>query len=279
MTRMTLNELFYSTMTDGKQTSIDYQHAAAIGLLHGHSRVATLGNNPDIDTGTVPEAVWSGASLGVLNGVDHKDVQLPATAVAMELVSDSASDTLAGVGARTVTIDYLDSTYTSKTTVVSLNGTTAVALPENVLRVNNLRVATAGTVGGNNVGNISIRASGGLGVTYGYLASGLGVARSSLYTVPLGFTFVMMGLVVSINRNVLVDAWASVSTAFRDPAGRLLLGLEVSCSTTSPYKHDAAGMPLTILPEKTDIWLRCESVSASNTNVTAGMTGYLRPNS
>lgn len=240
--------------------------------------MSTLGNNPDVDTGALPAAIWDGATLGVLNGIDHKVIPLATSAVAMELVSSSANDTAAGSGARTVTINYLDGTYTQKTVVLTLNGTTGVPLPENVLRINSFLVLTAGTVGANNVGNLSIRAVGGIGATYAYLRAGLGVTRSSLYTVPANFTLTVMAFVFSINRSSLNDGWASVAFAFQNDVGRLLLGLEVSCSTSTPYRHEVTGMPLTILPEKTDVWFRCESVSQSNTNVTAGMLGYIRPN-
>src|SRR5437870_2567520 len=129
-----------------------YQYAASAGVFATASRIATLGNNPSIDTGTQPEDVWAGAELGVLNGVDHRFIPKAQAAVSMEVVSSNVNDTSAGTGARTALITYLDSAYASKTITLSLNGTTAVALPETVFRINNFLVATAGTYGGNNLG-------------------------------------------------------------------------------------------------------------------------------
>lgn len=44
--------------------SKDYYTAVGFNQLIGNSRVAALGNNPDIDAG--PEDVWTGAWLGIL---------------------------------------------------------------------------------------------------------------------------------------------------------------------------------------------------------------------
>lgn len=177
-----------------------WAYAAATGIYVTAARVATLGNNPNIDTATQPEDVWAGAQLGTLNGVDHRFIPKPQTAVAMEVVSDNANDTAAGTGARTVVIGYLDGTYTAKTATLTLNGVTAVAMPENVLRVNSMIVGAVGTFGGNSLGNISVRDAGGLGATYGYMPAGIGFSRSSLYTVPAGFSFDILSMLTAINR-------------------------------------------------------------------------------
>lgn len=256
-----------------------WTYAAATGLFTTAMRIATLGNNPNIDTATQPEDVWAGAQLGLINDVDHRFIPKPAAAVAMEVVSDSANDAAAGTGARTVVIAYLDGAYTAKTATITLNGTTPVAMPENVLRVNSMVVAAVGTFGSNNAGNISVRAAGGLGATYNYMPAGIGISRSSMYTVPAGFSFDILSLVLSINRVDTQNRWATYSLCIQNSAGRLLKGLELSNGSEAPYRHEAAdGVPINTIAATNDVWLRCEAVSQNSTNTTGSLFGIQRRN-
>ena len=253
-----------------------YQYAASLGYLQGTGRVATLGNNPDIDTGTQPEDVWAGASLGTLNGIDHRFIPIPVSAVSMEVVSDNANDTAAGTGARTVVVNYLTSDYTAKSVVLAMNGLTPVALPEPALRVNTLAVVTTGTRGNNNLGNISVRLAGGLGATYKYLTPGVGFERSSLFTVPKGAAFDLLSMFFCINRTDTVDRAAIFSLCNQSASGRLIKGIQLTCTTVVPYRHEADGCPLISYPATTDVWLRCEAVNNNNTDVTASLFGIQR---
>jgi hypothetical protein len=255
---------------------VPFPFAASISTGGATARVSTLGNNPSVDTSTQPEDVWSGAVLGVLNSIDHKFIPKPQTPTSMEIVSDSANDTAAGTGARTVAVVYLDANYASKTTVLTMNGVTPVALPETVMRVNMVAVSTSGTFGGNNIGNISIRAAGGLGATYQYLIAGLGFARSSMFTVPDKVSVDLMSIFVSINRVDTNVRAATFSLCNQNQAGRLIKGLELAITSDNPYRHEAAGVPLINYAARTDFWLRCEAVSLSGTNVTGSLFGYTR---
>ena len=255
---------------------VDFPFAAAISSGGATARIATLGNNPDIDTTSQPEDVWAGAELGTLNGVDHRFIPKPQVAASMEVVSDSANDAAAGTGARTIIVTYLDASYTQKTVVVTLNGVTPVAIADPIMRINGVVVVTAGTFGGNNIGNISVRAAGGLGATYSYMLAGHGIARSSLFTVPAKLQADILSLFVSINRVDTSARAATFSFCIQNQAGRLLKGIELSCTSDVPYRHEAGTVPLNVVAEKTDIWFRCEAVSVSNTNVTAAIFGYTR---
>lgn len=259
------------------QPHIDYQYCAAISAGGATTRVATLGNNISVDTLTQPEDVWSGAALGTLNGIDHKFIQLPQSPVNMEILSDSANDAAAGSGARTVAITYLNANYQSNVFVAPMNGTTPVALPTQILRINSVVVATSGTFGGNNAGNLSVRLVGGLGATYAYMVAGNGLARNSLYTVPDQLQFDLLSMLVSINRTDTNLRAATFSLCVQNSAGRLIKGLELAITTDSPYRHEAANVPLNVVASRTDIWVRCEAVSNSSTNVTAALFGVQRP--
>lgn len=252
--------------------------AGAMNLITDVVRVATLGTNSDIDTATQPEDIWSGSDLGILNAVDHKVVQIPQTPATVEVVSDSINDTSAGTGLRTVLISYLDNTFNSKTTTITLNGTTPVAFPETIQAVNFMVRNTVGVYMGANIGNISLRVAGGAGVTYGYMQAGTGFFRTSAYTVPLGYSLMVNSIVFGINRTDTSDRWGRFSLPILTSSGGISKALELSVSTSVPYRHEADGSPLVVIPEKQTIWVTCEAVSANNTAVFGGFSGLIIKN-
>ena len=258
--------------------SVPFLYAA--GISSGTTkRVLMMGHNPDVDTTTQPEDIWAGAALGTLNGIDHRYVQRPASAVSMEVVSDSASDAAAGAGMRTALVIYLDSLYREKTTVVTLNGLTPVAMPESVLRINAFQAATSGSPTGNtpnNVGNVSIRATGGLGATYSYMEAGTGIARTSLYTTPLGLECDIISITAALGRIDTADRWATYNVCYVPFGGALIKGTQLSVSTSQPYRHETTGLPLLAMAEKSDFWVRCEEVNANNADVTCSVVGVQR---
>lgn len=258
------------------QVDFDYPYAAAISSGASTFRVLAMGNNPSVDTNTQPEDVWAGAELGTLNGINHAFIPRPQVPTSMEVVSDSAADTSAGLGARTVNITYLDANWRMRSVTLTLNGLTPVPLPTTAMRINLFQVATVGTFGAANTGNLSIRLVGGLGATFAYMQAGIGNARSSLYTCPEDLRFDLISSTLSINRAFTGDRWASLNICLQDSTGRLIKGTELSVSTATPYRHETAGFPLVAMTPRTDVWVRCEAVSSSNTNISASLTGIQR---
>lgn len=259
------------------QTVLSYPYAALTSGQIPNARVVTRGNNPGVSTSAQPEDVWTGAVLGTLNGINHNIIPLAQSPTSMEIVSDSASDTSAGVGARSVQITYLDTNYLPFTVVLATNGTTPVQLASNVMRINDFRVYSTGTFGSGNVGNISIRQTGGLGATYAYLASGNGVHHTSLYTVQANMEFDALAAIAGVNRTAGSDRYATFSICVQPPTGALVRGFIISASADNTVVFAMGGIPFNVLPPKTDIWIRCETVSATNTDVTGGILGVLRP--
>lgn len=257
-------------------TSPSWPYLAASNREYGASRVQVIGINTDIDVTSAPEDVWDGAVLGVLNGWDHKIIPVPTTPVAMEVVSSSADDTSAGTGCRTIVLQYLTTGYAQAVAVITMNGLTPVAVPSNVLRVNQVTAASVGTTRTSNVGNISVRDAGGLGKTYAYIAAGVGLSKSSLFTVPVGKTLDLLMVYAAINRTDTADRWAQLSTQLMLENGAMIKGLDFGISSTVPYRHEMSGLPLAVISEKTDVWISCDSVSANNTSITAGGNGILR---
>ena len=155
---------------------LDVQCRVSSGLLSTQTAVHTFGSTSGV--GNVLVDVWSGPTGTYVP---------PASAIGMQIVSSSANDTAAGTGTRSVRVHYLDDTYAEQTLDITLNGTTPVlTAPTNILRVNGLHSITVGS-GGVPAGNISLTSIGG-GVTYGYIAAGLNIARQAIYTVPAGKT-------------------------------------------------------------------------------------------
>lgn len=150
--------------------------------------------------------------------------------------SGSANDTAAGTGARTVYIEGVDSTYTTQSETVTMNGQTGVNLVNSYMTINRIRVLTAGS-SDTNAGIIyvgtGVLTSGApaAGATHGYMAVGVGVAQSFVYAVPSGYTLIINALTCSQSTSataatnnlwlntkvnggpsVVKYAWASVNT-------------------------------------------------------------------
>lgn len=142
---------------DNPSPTSNFLFDIARGNMVGASAVNIFGFNTVV--GDTYETLWNVGGEYVF----------PTEAKAMTIVS-SAADTMQ------VLINGLDADYRELVQVVTLTGTTPVAIPKSIFRIN-----SAVILSGSNVGNITI-ASG--GVTYGYIQAGLGVTQSCVYTVP-----------------------------------------------------------------------------------------------
>jgi hypothetical protein len=142
---------------DNPSPTSNFLFDIARGNMVGASAVNIFGFNTVV--GTTYETLWN----------DGGNYVFPTEAKAMTIVS-SSTDTMQ------VLINGLDADYRELVQVVTLTGTTPVAIPKSIFRIN-----SAVILSGNNVGNITI-ASG--GVTYGYIGAGLGITQACVYTVP-----------------------------------------------------------------------------------------------
>ena len=142
---------------DNPSPTSNFLFDIARGNMVGATPVNVFGFNTVV--GTAYETLWN-------NGANYV---FPTEPKAMTAVS-SAADTMQ------VLINGLDQDYRELQQVVTLTGTTPVAIPKNIFRIN-----SAVILSGSNVGNITI-ASG--GVTYGYIGAGLGITQACVYTVP-----------------------------------------------------------------------------------------------
>jgi hypothetical protein len=241
----------------------EFGMAVGWGLAKGYTRVAAFGYNPDVDGATLPEDIWVGGGL----------YPWMTASTALEIISTSANDASAGTGARTVLVSGLDINYVAVTQLVTLNGTTPVALATPLFRVNSLLIMSAGS-GQVNAGQINVRDISG-GTIRSIIAVGAGISQQSAYTVPAGFTLQVISNYTAITGNGSTRT-ADVSTMFRSPLGFYRLPLTLTASDGHPYRHDAS--PGIIVAEKTDFSMRCINVSNDNSAIVAAWLGILRAN-
>ena len=243
---------------------MDFDTAVGLGLVPGVRRVTALGNNPDVDQGTLPEDVWS------VGGI----YPWMTASTALEIVSSSTSDSSAGVGARTVSIFGLDINYVEVVQTVTLNGTTPVSIPTPLFRVNSALIMSAGT-NKVNVGDINIRRVTG-GTVQAQIPVGYGITRAALFTVPAAHTLSVHSILYGLTRSGGVDKNMTVSNFIQSPNGFYRMPLEISVSQVTPYRHE--GKPGITLAEKTDFAFRVLESSASDASLTVAFLGTLYAN-
>jgi hypothetical protein len=150
-----------------------------------------------ISTGMVQ---LGGATAGTLNVVRATAYIEPSSNAQRSIKSSSASDSSAGVGARTLEITYLDSTGAGPyTEVVTLNGTTAVnTVATNICFIEKVIVKTVGSTLVN-VGTISLyTTTGGGGTVIGTIGVGNLVAATGDNRTLWGHHYVPTGKTASL---------------------------------------------------------------------------------
>lgn len=255
----------FKVSPDGFSTTMGVDLATGFAQAGTVRRVAGLGFNPDVDTGTVPEDVWPGGGL------------YPWLTVAtnLEIVSTSALDTAAGTGARTISVACLDANYVEIPQTIALNGTTAVPIPLACLRVNGLALISAGT-GRINAGDISVRDAGG-GTVRSIMPLGYGVARQSIFTVPAGYTLQVTSIYIAGLTAGGAATNFDVSTFLQaSNGGRYILPITITTGSGGVYRHDST--PGIVVGEKVDFALRITAVNVSNTQATGAWLGLMVKN-
>lgn len=233
-------------------------------------RVTALGNNPDVDQGTVPETIWPGGGL----------YPWKTSAGALEVISSSAQDTPTGTGSGAISLTLLDANYNESVVTVTLNGTTAVAISGTWLRINAGLITTKGSgaaaVGATNAGDISIRDSG-AGTIRAIIPATKGVLRQAVYTAPAGYSLQIISQYLAFNRGTGggTTRYLTVTGFIQNSSGVARRPLDLSCDG-EPYRHD--GIPGITLPEKTDFAMEVIAVSADNSDITGAFLGVLMKN-
>ena len=133
-----------------RQFTRDFLIEVRKGNIAGHSLVHKFGE-ASVSTSLVP----------VTGSVEYPT---PTSATSLELISSDTNDTSSGSGAREVTVLGLNGSWNEVSQTVSTNGTTAVALTTDLLRIYRWYVSQSGTYAtqsaGSHAGTLTIRESG-----------------------------------------------------------------------------------------------------------------------
>ena len=214
-----------------------------------------FGYNDDIDTGTVPEEVWT------VGGV----YPFQSTASILDVVSTSTSDSFINQGAKQIMIEGLDANYDEISEIVNMAGTIPSSTTNEFLRVNRAFVLSAGTSKGN-VGDIDIQVTGG-GDILARINSFYGVTQKCQYTVPSGYTAYIKKGYFSGSRGgsigqifVRVKSFNPVLNSWNNA---MFFNVETD---TFQFNFD---IPLP-LQEKTDFTVQVDQVQNNNTTASCG---------
>jgi hypothetical protein len=157
-------------------TDHNWLWAVRLGQVPGVKAELRVGRNPDISTASVPETIWVGGGEYPWQQNGHS----------LEVLSDSADDTLLGTGARTFTFTGLDENWEVRTVTVDMDGVTPVAIPGLWCRLQEVEISSAGSTL-RNQGTITTRVPG-PGDIQAVLEPGTGLSTLGFYTVPAGKT-------------------------------------------------------------------------------------------
>lgn len=166
----------YINSTPPGAQPLQIPYASSLGRVPGHTRMAVYGHRASPAVG---DDIWEGGG----------GYPFQTTATKLEILSASASDTAAGTGARTVTVQGLDGNFNQISETMTLNGVTPVQSVNSYLRVNDMRVVTSGS-GHKNAGDITLRVTG-AGATQSLAKAGYNYAKQCVFTVPSGFTLLV----------------------------------------------------------------------------------------
>jgi hypothetical protein len=238
----------------------------AQGTIIGHEHFDKFGKNSDIDTAS-GEDIWGGG--GIYTGFPT------GAAETMEVFSSDVDDTGAGTGARTVTIyNLLDSTGAQSPNItVTLNGTTPVLLGAITYYRGGtrIRVITAGSTGSNE-GTLTLRHTTTTANIFAVMPVGNNQTAILAFTVPLGKTLYIHRINIQLSRASGAAGSASMSLRARQDGEVFNAIIIPEVTEASPY---TAIDSWTVVTERTDVKLRCESVSDNNTIISGEIEGVL----
>ena len=187
----------YNSHVDYYKKVLNFGIESSKGNVPGHTVIHKFGRNSAISSTFAPIT-------------ESSFYRTPTSNTALEVVSNDANDTSTGTGARSITYEGLQESggnLVVVTNTVSLNGTTAVALPDSLIRLYRWRVATSGTyatqTSASHQGTLTIQESGGGNTWSTIVLNTFGRAQSQIgcYTVPTGYTAFISEIVYSIEND------------------------------------------------------------------------------
>lgn len=239
-------------ITHSSPGTTDWFVATRLGRVPGFEPERKFGANINVGTAEVALSRTGGTAP-----------YMPTTATTIEVLSDSANDTAAGSGIRTVRVEGLDGSFNEVFEVVTLNGVTPVVSTQTFIRVFRCFGVTCGTYGGSAAGTITVRASGG-GTTFVTLNTETGQTQTTHYCVPARKTLVLF--------DVHMTPETAKSVTFRlysrrnaDQVSAPFAPRRLSYAwygVAGPADFTYYESPF-IFPEKTDVWMTAQTSTGS----------------
>jgi len=218
---------------DEERPTPHFLHDIAKGNIWDSQPLNIFGFNRDV--GTAYETIWD----------DGGNYVYPSSAVAMDVVSSSASDTMQ------VIINGLDANYEAISETVTLTGTSAVTTSAAFFRINGAVI-----LAGSNVGDISISNG---GTNHAFIGAGIGTTQSSVYTVPAGHSIYLFRIDCT-SGTVNGQKYLFLRNVATNSAGRTLRVTEATFFESVSFDRQ---VPFKI-GEKTDFHFECKSSSSTN---------------
>jgi len=235
------------------------------GLPSGGVWVHKFGFNWDVDTGVgLPEDCWSAGGA----------YPFPSAAAATTIVSDDTADDAdtgggtPGTGALTVKVYGLDTNGAAISETATMDGTSAVTLGNEYLRVHRAYVETSGT-DGTNAGTISIKHSSTVIAEIPKEGSGPGAkgqTEMAIYTIPSDYSYAYLRKwkIRAGDLNVNSDGECLLETNENGAGWRT----RAVASFSQAQKQDGDSWePGIRLAPLTDIRIRIQTVDTNNTAV------------
>lgn len=186
--------------TEEKQDTIitkfdqDYFIELNRGNIAGQIPVLLSGENNEIST--TEETIWGTGGR----------ISQPSSAATISFVSDSADDDSAGIGARTVVLNGLDSSKNQQAEIITMDGLTPVVSSLSYLRISSAIVYTTGT-NKTNVGNITLTHGATVLAT---IKAGEGTIRQMVLTVPTGYDAFFINYGYSAGKDDELEAFINI---------------------------------------------------------------------
>lgn len=139
-------------------------------------------NNFQASSDTIPKST----EMFLICNLGTADYPYPSSAVAVDIVSTSANDTLLGSGARKVTVIGLDGNRDQLVEEVDMAGTTAVTLTNAFFRINKLFLTDSDTRGIND-GDITLSTTVGADLL-AFMEAEVGQSFDGVFSTPAGIT-------------------------------------------------------------------------------------------
>ena len=226
-----------------------------------------------------------GVTLATADTSASTTLNFRTTATTVQIRSTSASDTSAGVGARSVRVIGLNALFVPYSEVVALAGTSVVTTTGSFIRVTSIELATSGTYAGlpgvtpptgANVGVITANYTGTAAVI-ATMAIQAGIEYNSFFTVPAGMHagLRLVSIVIDAGKTcdlrIYARQGANVVTAPFGPTALVSVRAGLAGSSLVEYN------PAIILAEYTDVFCMAATSSGSG-DVSLTLTGYFAPN-